>query len=716
MDKPPSTRGSPSEQLAAFTPMGYEAFAQRANPVSFAGMKTIRPTGDPFAGLSMEPRSGPSLPVSQITAANPTSGYARPAQKFERSDSSTQLAAPGAPGQANTQALTSQFQYSSISPQSVHTINAAQASDTSASQFNQSFASSQLPLAEAGSGGTRYTPYSSTHTRAHVGGSNNPLSDVQPGIANAQYSPYRQETGYEYNPNTGLVSSLFETIHDSAAGGTNASPGNIQRLGNPDNKAGRATEITASQSLSAGPPEATGKHRSFMAHYVPFDTSHRSIIAMFPITEYPSLEDVCLKHLSTRGMVSFSFGDLRDTVGAINKIRQVRPDWQIVPTTSQEIANFHGENGTKRAAFATVSQDGGFLLSVYAIPSQWTMRPMEVTVREVVASLGTLRTCKIIEQEAGMSRYYVEYFNVRHAVYAFSCLNGFKFDSLEFNVREAYGRGPVISHSRNSSCVSPQSPRTPHHLVSKENEVEENVNVSPASDDSGKSSANIVHPDRILQGLDVRSTVMIRNIPNKITVNELKSIIDESSYGKYDFLYLRMDFTHHCNVGYAFVNFGDPIDILNLMQAIVGKAWPDCISDKRAEVSYATLQGKEALVSKFRNSHVMTRPHAEQPRLFYLEGPQRGTEAPFPSPNDASKLRRSVASTTQQGLFSPRSRPPTTPRTDRARSQSQPWSQTPRGRGSFRTPQHSARRSVHYGPGEFSPMRPEDRQFISHRN
>lgn len=66
----------------------------------------------------------------------------------------------------------------------------------------------------------------------------------------------------------------------------------------------------------------------------------------------------------------------------------------------------------------------------------------------------------------------------------------------------------------------------------------------------------------------------------------------------------------------------------------------------------------------------MTRPHDERPRvsfdpflfslllsvddvnwkqLFHTNGPYIGSEAPFPGPNDANKLRRSVASTHQQG-------------------------------------------------------------------
>ncbi len=39
---------------------------------------------------------------------------------------------------------------------------------------------------------------------------------------------------------------------------------------------------------------------------------------------------------------------------------------------------------------------------------------------------------------------------------------------------------------------------------------------------------------------------MLRNIPNKVDQVMLKTIVDESSWGKYDFMYLRIDFANDC--------------------------------------------------------------------------------------------------------------------------------------------------------------------------
>jgi len=47
------------------------------------------------------------------------------------------------------------------------------------------------------------------------------------------------------------------------------------------------------------------------------------------------------------------------------------------------------------------------------------------------------------------------------------------------------------------------------------------------------------------------------------------------------------------------------------------RCWVGYRSGKAAEISYATIQGREALIQKFRNSSVMQETPFCRPRLFY---------------------------------------------------------------------------------------------------
>ncbi|KAJ8123704.1 hypothetical protein ONZ43_g404 [Nemania bipapillata] len=151
--------------------------------------------------------------------------------------------------------------------------------------------------------------------------------------------------------------------------------------------------------------------------------------------------------------------------------------------------------------------------------------------------------------------------------------------------------------------------------------------------------------------------IMLRNIPNKVDQAMLKRIVDESSWGKYDFMYLRIDFANDCNVGYAFINFVDPLDIIDFVSARGNQRWNCFKSDKVAEISYATIQGKDCLVQKFRNSSVMLEAAHYRPKLYYtLNGPCPdlvGQEEPFPEPDNQSKMKRSCENAEHVGLFTP---------------------------------------------------------------
>jgi RNA recognition motif-containing protein len=166
---------------------------------------------------------------------------------------------------------------------------------------------------------------------------------------------------------------------------------------------------------------------------------------------------------------------------------------------------------------------------------------------------------------------------------------------------------------------------------------------------------------KIEAGIDVRTTIMLRNIPNRTQFEDLKDFLDETSFGHYDFSYLRIDFSNNQNVGYAFVNFVRPEYIVEFVAHRVGKPWGLFQSQKRCEVSYATIQGIDCLLAKFRNSVVMEEYSAFRPKLWYHvdstdipAGKVVGDEAEFPASDNEQKRKRSRDNAGTVGLFPPR--------------------------------------------------------------
>ncbi|KNC99438.1 uncharacterized protein SPPG_05679 [Spizellomyces punctatus DAOM BR117] len=146
----------------------------------------------------------------------------------------------------------------------------------------------------------------------------------------------------------------------------------------------------------------------------------------------------------------------------------------------------------------------------------------------------------------------------------------------------------------------------------------------------------------IAMGYDARTTFMIRNIPNKYTQQMLVYFLNKTHKGQYNFLYLRMDFKNRCNVGYAFINFTGPPAVLSFAERVVGKKWSKFNSDKVCTLSYANIQGQDALIQKFRNSSVMLEDPSYRPKIFYTAGPLCGEEEPFPEPTTAIRPRSDV--------------------------------------------------------------------------
>ncbi|KAL5177883.1 Protein MEI2-like 2 [Glycine soja] len=160
--------------------------------------------------------------------------------------------------------------------------------------------------------------------------------------------------------------------------------------------------------------------------------------------------------------------------------------------------------------------------------------------------------------------------------------------------------------------------------------------------------------DKIFSGEDTRTTLMIKNIPNKYTSKMLLAAIDENHQGTYDFLYLPIDFKNKCNVGYAFINMVSPSHIIAFYKAFNGKKWEKFNSEKVASLAYARIQGKAALVMHFQNSSLMNEDKRCRPILFHSEGQDTGDQEPFLSSNLNICIRQPDGSYSSDLLESPK--------------------------------------------------------------
>ena len=96
-----------------------------------------------------------------------------------------------------------------------------------------------------------------------------------------------------------------------------------------------------------------------------------------------------------------------------------------------------------------------------------------------------------------------------------------------------------------------------------------------------------------------RTTLMIRNIPNKYTQPMLLALLEKELKETFDFFYLPTDSKNKCNLGYAFINFIEAADTVPFHKAFQGRTWDDFNSKKVCEVTFARVQGRKALLEHF---------------------------------------------------------------------------------------------------------------------
>ena len=106
---------------------------------------------------------------------------------------------------------------------------------------------------------------------------------------------------------------------------------------------------------------------------------------------------------------------------------------------------------------------------------------------------------------------------------------------------------------------------------------------------------------KVLALKDKRTTIMIKNIPNKFTRDKLLELIDKNFSGTYDLFILPKDGNKNRNFGYSFINFTSSYFIPHFYHNFNGKKWSDTNSQKVCEITYSKIQGRNELISHYPN-------------------------------------------------------------------------------------------------------------------
>ena len=155
---------------------------------------------------------------------------------------------------------------------------------------------------------------------------------------------------------------------------------------------------------------------------------------------------------------------------------------------------------------------------------------------------------------------------------------------------------PVVIPQPQPVIVPQQTAPIPNYNYSNIN----NLNPQPQSVNSQNNKIKLVN---IIIGSDKRTTLMLRNIPNKYTLNNIVDEIGSAFWGKYDCINLPIDYETKLNLGYAFINFTDPLHIIQFFSKFHLKKWSRYKSEKKMDMTYADKQGKKDITLKAENNY-----------------------------------------------------------------------------------------------------------------
>ncbi|PVU86072.1 hypothetical protein BB561_006819 [Smittium simulii] len=132
--------------------------------------------------------------------------------------------------------------------------------------------------------------------------------------------------------------------------------------------------------------------------------------------------------------------------------------------------------------------------------------------------------------------------------------------------------------------------------------------------------------NKVEAGLDTRTMLMVRNIPNRYTKRQFIEWAMEFGKGYFDFLYLRIDWSTKRNSGFGFIHFTDLKSLVCFVKLYGMKKWQLHDSKKRCLFAYGEEQNLSRLIQRFSSQGMKTGIWEYQPSSFYTGGENAGLE------------------------------------------------------------------------------------------
>lgn len=456
-----------------------------------------------------------------------------------------------------------------------------------------------------------------------------------------------------HDPLSEITSPKIQNIDRTFRFHETLSPGNTSLINNTQNTISPMKSSSFSSSTSSL-PLYTPKHNNQLRPVTSKSVNTSPVFNLKHSSRIISIQKANLFSLETLISYFEKYGEIRST----NKINNM----YLISYYDLRHAQIAYQNLNGKIINDTCLELGFYFLREFNNPEEANQGTLvifnldtEISINELMRIFGVYGEIREIRESPNKKHKFVEFYDIREAETAIKHLNKTEIRGKKIKIEPSRPGGnksemkdrkdPFLSNSAPSYPPSPLSIKLNGSHYDAENNHTNGTPVSPRSrsklkivttaqktsfkgneyerkGDEYETEKNSDHSkyelsvSKIMAGEDTRTTLMIKNIPNKYDQEMLLTALNKNHCGLYDFFYLPIDFKNKCNVGYAFINFVNPLSIPSFYKEFNNNKWERFNSEKVCQISYARIQGKDAMIEHFRNSSLLFEDPKCQPLIF----------------------------------------------------------------------------------------------------